>query len=150
MRDLRSFSLRGFVAESNMIERILFVNAEDIFSHNTLLKAPLLTIDILTAFVEGVTGGRHMLRDTVGMDVRVGKHYPPFGGPNVVRSLERFVNVLPELTPYRAHLAFEKLHPYLDGNGRCGRAIWLYMMGGIDKAPLGFLHHWYYQSLANA
>lgn len=23
-------------------------------------------------------------------------------------------------------------------------------MGGIENAPLGFLHHWYYQSLTGA
>jgi Fic family protein len=36
----------------------------------------------------------------------------------------------------------------MDGNGRSGRAIWLWQMlrqeGG---APLGFLHHFYYQTL---
>ena len=45
------------------------------------------------------------------------------------------------------HKHFESLHPFLDGNGRTGRALWLWMMGGIAQVPLGFLHTFYYQTL---
>ena len=48
---------------------------------------------------------------------------------------------------YVLHCRYESLHPFTDGNGRSGRALWLWMMGGIEEAPLGFLHTWYYQSL---
>ena len=35
----------------------------------------------------------------------------------------------------------------MDGNGRSGRVLWLYNMGGIERVPLGFLHTFYYQAL---
>lgn len=42
----------------------------------------------------------------------------------------------PTLRGCLAHLWFETLHPFEDGNGRIGRAIWdLAMMQGIPKSP---------------
>jgi len=56
------------------------------------------------------------------------------------------VNDFPDIPlAYQNHKAFEEIHPFIDGNGRVGRAIWLHQMGG--RASLGFLHQWYYQSL---
>lgn len=51
---------------------------------------------------------------------------------------------------YRCHVVYETLHPFTDGNGRSGRAVWLRQMGWIVRAPLGFLHHFYYQTLQNS
>ena len=52
-----------------------------------------------------------------------------------------------DASPFAVHVAYENLHPFMNGNGRSGRALWLWHMGGIEKVPLGFLRTWYYQSL---
>lgn len=54
-----------------------------------------------------------------------------------------------ELTPMRAHVEYETLHPFMDGNGRSGRVLWAWQMrrDGRDPLQLGFLHAFYYQAL---
>ena len=54
-------------------------------------------------------------------------------------------------TPFGIHLRYETLHPFMDGNGRSGRILWAWQMLHHDIAPgirLGFLHAFYYQTLA--
>jgi hypothetical protein len=93
--------------------------------------------------------------DEPGMNVRVGAHIPPAGGPHIAIMLK---SILAEvntgtMSPYRAHLAYETLHPFMDGNGRSGRAVWLWQMQRdtpYSSLALGFLHRFYYQTLGEA
>jgi len=95
-------------------------------------------------------GPKGKLRDTAGMDVQVGNHIPIHGGSGVLIATTKLLNWYNgrNESPYELHCMFEKLHPFMDGNGRVGRLLWLWSMRG--NAPLGFLHTWYYQSLEHA
>jgi fido (protein-threonine AMPylation protein) len=137
-----------FVTESNRIEGIHREPTDDEMSATfDFLNTPFLEIEHLELLVS-IYAPRHRLRDRVGLDVRVGNHTPPAGGPEIrfqLADLLRRVRHEQE-TPWQVHVEYETLHPFTDGNGRSGRALWLWMMQG--EAPLGFLHHFYYQTLA--
>ncbi len=138
-----------FVRESNFIEGINnpFVE-DDVSAHRKFWDGPLMveTIEELVLKIAGAS-----LRYRVGMDVRVGGHTPTRGGPHVADDLYKLVEQMKrrELDPWQAHCEYEILHPFMDGNGRSGRAIWAWMMTDQGHNPFGldFLHRFYYQTL---
>lgn len=141
-----TFTLIDFVRESNRIEGILREPTDaEIGAHALLLACENVTIADLEEFVHTVQPGA-VLRNRVGLNVRVGSHYPPPGGPDIPHDLKYILDAANLCTheSYETHHLYETLHPFTDGNGRSGRVLWLWMMG---EAPLGFLHAWYYQSL---
>jgi hypothetical protein len=145
---MRKFSLEDFITESNRIEGIdRNPTLNEVIATETWLNEQFPEIEHLERLVSVYAPG-HCLRDRDdGYNVRVGNYIAPRGGPEI-RS--RLVVLLYRatreklMTPWEAHVEYERLHPFTDGNGRSGRALWLWMM---REAPLGFLHHFYYQTL---
>ena len=154
--------MREFVAESNRIEGIHEVRHVEVAAHKELMQLEKLAVGDLEKFVHRITGPRHpaQLRREPGMDVMVGVHRPPRGGKAVEDRLAALLSGLGRVRIdveaevlrrtlkeiYDNHCAFETLHPFMDGNGRAGRAVLLWQLGG--KIPgLTFLHWWYYRSL---
>ncbi len=147
-----SDELLRFVVESNAIEGITRkpTNAE-LEAHRCFLAVGKVTPDTLQALVSVCAPGA-MLRTQRNMNVRVGDHYPPPGGPEIALRLEALLEHAntPNYDPHWVHIAYETLHPFMDGNGRSGRALWAWMMlrqhgWGIK---LGFLRAFYYQTLS--
>lgn len=157
--------LIDFVRKSNLIEGIRREpTTGEVAAHREFLEDKVLDVGLFVQFVNIIQPGA-LIRDNVCMDVRVGDHTPMLGGPMVLKGLESIINRVNDLQndvdyqidkprqpnhAYLVHREYEDLHPFMDGNGRSGRVLWLRMMGGIERVPLGFLHHWYYQSLQAA
>jgi hypothetical protein len=144
--------LRDFVRESNRIEGILREPLDsELAAHRMLLASAELTVGAVDAFVQRVAGPAP-LRKRIGLDVRVGNHCPPAGCPEIKGYLAGLLLGINEglHDPHNAHLQYEQLHPFMDGNGRSGRAIWAWQMqrDGYDPFRLGFLHRFYYQTLS--
>ncbi len=138
------------VEESNRIEGIIRPPSEfELQAFDMFLRIEKVTIKDLVTFV-GIYQPDARLRDRAGLDVRVGDHIPPRGGPHIVEQLQALLNDAnaEKFSPWAIHCQYETLHPFTDGNGRSGRMLWYWMMGPHRLASLGFLHAFYYQTLS--
>lgn len=139
------------IAESLRIEGITRdpTNAE-FAAHESFILLPEIRIADLEDFLK-VYAPRARLRDRAGMNVLVDRVYQPTPGGEVVRfQLQTLLNVVNthRLSPWQAHIEYELIHPFTDGNGPAGRVLWYWQMTveGEDSSS-GFLQEFYRQSL---
>jgi len=136
--------IRDFIAESKRIEGIhKEPTGEEVNEYRRFMMLDTVMVEDLEQFVSIYERGHH-IRDRIGDDVVVGGYHPPRGTPEMKANVERLLKLLPELNAYDFHVLYEQLHPFTDCNGRSGRMLWKWKM---RRAPLGFLHTFYYQTL---
>jgi hypothetical protein len=138
------------VAESLRIEGIdRRPTDEEIAEHRRFMRIETLSISELEAFLKVFRPGAR-LRLYPGQDnVRVEPHVPPKSGEQIPAQLQALLTDInaEKVDAWSAHVQFETLHPFSDGNGRVGRAIWYFCSKNSSRVDLGFLHGFYLQTL---
>jgi hypothetical protein len=140
------------VAESLRIEGIERPPTEDeIAEHHRFMRLETLSISELEAFLTVYRPGAR-LRLYPGQDnICVGSHVPPKSGDHIAAQLKALLTDInaKKIDWWSAHIEFETLHPFSDGNGRLGRAIAYNMLRTTmpSRLDLGFLHAFYLHTL---
>ena len=143
--------LYEFARESNHIEGIWAVSRHE--DHAEALKLFLLhdtmSVGALESFVKMIEPEAYLRRDKHDRVTISGvPTIPPEHSETMLIALLDMINEN-TIDPYTAHVRYEKIHPFMDGNGRSGRALWLWTIHRFTgKLPkLLFLHAWYYKTL---
>ena len=145
-------NLEGFLRESLAIEGIhRRPNAAELKGTRSFLALGRIDgVDVCN--LQAIHAPEMPLRTLPGMNVRVGRYVAPPGGPDIAVRLQLICNDVSRnsVNVWKAHIAFENLHPFMDGNGRTGRTLWAWHMRSVGMDPFGlpFLHRFYYQTLA--
>lgn len=147
------YFLRLFLQESNKIEGIFTTPSTKVLDEAyVFLMRETLELSTIENFVSLVEP-EGKLRTDPGMNVYIGDHVPPPGGPAILYKLMDLLDKLDDkdVSPFEWSCKYLNLHPFTDGNGRSSRIIWLWMMRRRNLPIFGnsFLHTWYYQSLDN-
>lgn len=146
--------LLEFARESNRIEKIYSEHRAHV--HASALKQFLeldsLSIENLLWFVQQIEP-EALLRIYPGQQVMIAGQYgcDPLLVRKRLEDLLVLVNDREVLAdPWKIHNDYEIIHPFEDGNGRSGRALWLWIMvhrwNWRFQLP-GFLQAYYYQTL---
>ncbi len=137
--DLDRFVSEREIFEAKNLARVVTYTEKMAKEQELSLEAILLLHKILISNIRDDIAGRFRKGNEY---VRVGNHIAPPPG-EVTDRLEKMLaeynasndeNIIKRIT--RLHLSFEQIHPFIDGNGRIGRAINNYLLVREGFVPI--------------
>jgi Fic family protein len=129
--DLDRYITEREIFEAKNLARVVSYTDKRAKEQELGLEAVLFLHKMLISNIRDDIAGRFRI---IGEYVRVGSHIAP-APKEIVGSLEKMFseynaasheNIIKRIT--RLHLAFESLHPFMDGNGRIGRVMNNYLL----------------------
>lgn len=79
---------------------------------------------------------------------QIGNHHPP-PPERIPDCMKAYMKAFPDMDAFEAHNEFANIHPFMDGNGRMCRLVWLWksLYDESNRSQLSFLHNYYYETL---